>query len=184
MEKKVIDLMDCNEETTIYLPKGYEKLMATKDDSGMIDTIILTPKEPDPFGLVPNSWEEFCENNPFYNKPSEYFINTSSVINERNKVCNYRSKECDKNIHATREDAEAFLALIQLRRLWHEWVRILGKPSLGQINYYITYNEATNEIDIENCLEINGLLVFDEQFHAEKFIECFKELLDKAKILL
>ena len=63
---------------------------------------------------LPRSWEEFCKNYPI--EKEEYFILFTSKVSPtygvRERYCNG-----DCNLCSTKEEAEAFLTLMQLRRL-------------------------------------------------------------------
>ncbi len=109
-----------------------------------------------PYDLVSKSWTEFLAKNQMW-IPTVY-----------------------KAFGKTEEDREAFVALGKLRLIWHEWVTALGEPTKDW-HYTIKWGMAQQKFYVNNA---GGSLVFKEQFHAEKFIECFRELLEKAKILL
>ena len=66
----------------------------------------------------PKTWEEFVTKNPVMN--DEYYIDRDSIVKEFGYT-NDRT-DADKNLCKTKEEAEAFLALIQLKCLWHEYV--------------------------------------------------------------
>lgn len=166
MEKKVIDLTDCKEIVIVNLPNGYEKLEATKGEDGMIDSIIFTPKTQDPFDLVPKSWKEFCKNNVDERRD----ILIESIKISLNNVCN--------------TDADAFMALMELRLIWHEWVKVLIDSKHKELKDYSSIVKCAYSGEIIVAKGCTGALAFTELTHAEKFIECFKDLLEKAKILL
>lgn len=101
----------------IEMPDGYE---VTSSDNRIylklikpIDSIEVN------LNLVPKSWEEFCE---CKHVDKEYCITSGSEIKQHNNRC--RLPGGDKNLYKTKEDAEAFLAFIQLRRILREWVYI------------------------------------------------------------
>lgn len=70
----------------------------------------------------PHSWEEFCENYPI--QDSEYFITTNSdIVNYHESFSDFhRMADKDRNICISEQEAEAFLALMQLRQLRKAWV--------------------------------------------------------------
>lgn len=87
------------------------------------DSYVVKEKKNNP----PRSWEEFCENYPINNE--EFFImggnnNISSICEGR------RSASNDKNLCINKEEAEAFLALMQLRQLRKAWVGIGNKRTV------------------------------------------------------
>lgn len=128
------------------------------------------------------SWEEFCDN--YGISLNEYYIDSLSNINLNEKT--YRKTEEDRNLLDTREDAEAFLALIQLKRLRDQWWEVLSwKPDytdVGITKYSIVLLE--NKISIGNVYTMNKFLVFPTREIAEDFLNCFRELIEKVKELI
>lgn len=128
------------------------------------------------------SWNEFCKQ---YNKlEHEYFIDLYSDIKRTDKYCK-NAKE-DRNLLATKEDAEAVLALIQLKRLRDQWWEVLDwkpdYPNTISAKYNITLN--MNIITIERIYTISRFLVFPTEEIAKEFLSCFKDLIEKAKELI
>lgn len=70
----------------------------------------------------PKTWKEFCDIVPVIN---EYYIDQFS--NVRSISSGKRDPMYDRNLCATREEAEAIVALIQLRRLKVEWINMKKK---------------------------------------------------------
>lgn len=144
------------------------------------DTYIVKEKKND----KPRSWEEFCENYPLTGE--EYFIDTYSNIKNTiykadanvNRNVNY-----GKNWINSKKEAEAFLALMQLRQLRKAWV--------GDWNYEIS---SQNYISSIVCVKESGIIItesihnnvlsFPTKEMAEDFLNCFKDLCETAKILL
>lgn len=132
------------------------------------------------------SWSEFCEQ--YIISENEYYIDIYSDINNvginnvKDSICrNYRD---DRNLLATKEDAEAFLALMQLKRLRDQWWETLDwKPdyTLG-CKYTIVLNN--NEISINTTITFQRVLAFPTNEIAEDFLNCFKDLIEIAKELI
>ena len=129
----------------------------------------------------PRSWEEFCEKFPII--PTEHYIDEYSDIIS---VFGWTHSRCsaDKNLCVSREEAEAFLALIQLRQLrkvWiGDWELTSNKPSA-----IIFYNVKVNRMQITYSMRNrNGVLSFPTEQIAKEFLECFKDLINQAKLLL
>lgn len=88
-----------------------------------------------------------------------------------------------RNICTSKEEAKAFLALMQLRQLRKAWV--------GDWNYEIS---AQNYIPSIVCVKESGIIItesihnnvlsFPTKEMAEDFLNCFKDLCETAKILL
>lgn len=70
---------------------------------------IITEREP-------KTWEEFCDTVPIID---EYYIDQFSEVSSINS--DIRNSIDNRTLCATREEAEAIVALIQLRRLKVEW---------------------------------------------------------------
>ncbi len=158
MERKSIDLstmVNKDEEFELVFPNG-QKCIINKG-----------AKPQDPFDFVPKSWEEIVEK---YNIDRE----------DSHRLFDYTYFE-------NTEEQEAFIALAQLRLLWHDWVKVLGhpEPCKPYDKYTIIWDYKEEKAKaVHNSYDAMGALSFLHKEHAEKFIECFPELLEKAKILL
>ena len=95
------------EELTIIPPKGYE----VDKKNSTFEKIVFKEISTD----MPRSWNEFCQHSDTL---GEYYINKDSNIERLD--FNFKRTDLGKNLCKYRTDAEAFLALIQLRRLWWE----------------------------------------------------------------
>ncbi len=168
MEKKVIDLSKEKGNIQLILPEGYE---VSKNNNGNWGI-----RQIDPYRDCPKSFNDFCNKNK--NGAGDYFMKNSGEVGLM--FTGIDRKYYGVTMCATKEDAEAFVALIQLRRLWHEWVKVLGTP---ETDCYDIYNDEERGISVVSSSYPHALS-FVEQSQAEKFIECFPELLEKAKILL
>ena len=127
---------------------------------------------------LPKSWEEFCET--YSDISNEYYVTSESDI-ERvpDRQSRNRHSEYDKSLCSTKEEAEAFLALMQLRRLRNAWV---GNwiPSEEYHSVYISGGDVT----VNRYYTMRDTLSFPTKTMAKDFAECFKDLILKAKILL
>ena len=154
-----------------------------KGDNEVLKKLALqafTETELQPVTCV-KSWDEFCEK--YSNSGNEYYIHTFSTITNVGKGSNLRNHKSDKNLLATKEDAEAVLALIQLKRLRDQWWEALNwKPDYTNYmlkKYGITLNR--DEIIVDAFFVFNRFLIFPTREIAEEFLKCFKELIEKAK---
>lgn len=161
-------------EVKIQIPDNCELI---KDGN----TYIVKEKE-EKKQIPPKSWEEFCDNNDV--QKQEHYIDSES------KVCRLTDKPMkreytrDKNLCTTAEEADAFLALMQLRQLRKAWVgdwEQSKENSCAGIFYSISQDEVT-----VSCAKfwINITLSFPTRGMAEEFLYCFKDLCEIAKILL
>mgnify|MGYP003095628425 CR=1 FL=1 len=125
---------------------------------------------------LPKTWGEFCKNYPVEEK--EYYISLSRDIQSMSEIGERICSE-DRNFCSTKEEAEAFLALMQLRRLRNAWVED-WKPIEGHYSVYITGGDVT----VSKFSATRYTLSFPTSDMANEFAECFKDLIMKAKILL
>lgn len=130
----------------------------------------------------PRSWEEFCKRYP--KQKGEYFIGINSNIRMYDKTYP-RSSDYDKNVCTSKEEAEAFLALMQLRQLRKAWVGDWEQPSsricIAAIVYDINKTEVVAEV---GNYWSNMTLSFPTKEIACDFLSCFRDLCETAKILL
>lgn len=125
-------------------------------------------------------WEEFCKNHPTIK--GEYKVKSDSYIGHiaGNDESIYRSVRYDRNLLASKEDAEGILALIQLTRLHDEWVGD-WKANWECCESKVVILHTANEYVVRDGVYYHRLLVFPTREMAEEFKECFKDLLEKAK---
>ena len=123
------------------------------------------------------SWEEFCEK---YDKNDEYFIGTFS-----DSICSgvgIRDSKRDRNLLATKKDAEAFRALMQLVRLRDQWWETLDwEPDYTDYKYKYFISAETNKLNVACTIRYNRILIFPTKEVAEDFLNCFRDLIEKAK---
>lgn len=151
---------------TINVPDG--KIAKFNADN---NTIEFVDKDP----VRSKSWEEFCENNPFLRGVKEYFLNYRHIESTSGVPCGRLSS--DKNLLATKEDAEGIRALIQLTRLHDEWV---GDWKPGNDLKFTIFVSDINLIGVSSFYR-RSLLQFPTGEMANEFMSCFKPLLEKAK---
>ena len=136
----------------------------------------FTEKELNP---LPRSWEEFCRDNPI--KTSEAVMCTESTI----VTCDYseiRDSDCDREVCPSRKSAEAHLAMIQLEQLrncwWNGWEPIWDRSEKWCIRLW------GNAFEIGITTNISRFLTFPTKEMAREFLECFKDLIEKARDLI
>lgn len=141
------------------------------------DTYVVREKEEK--DSKPKSWEEFCEKYPVHDGA---YIDQDSIIYD---VCNIeRDLICDKNICVSKEEAEAFLALMQLRQLRKAWVGDWECPKDGG-HAVIKRNRDSNKIECcYGCFVFYSVMSFPSSEMALDFMRYFGDLLEKAKWLL
>ena len=150
----------------VEIPQGYE----IDQEKSTFENIVfkLVKKE------LPKSWDEI-------GGISGYYVTTSLDIIEANKY--HTSYQDNKNIFATKEQAEASIALAQLSQL-REVYRNGWVPDWedNKNKYCIDYynNKATKEIYVT----YSAFLSFQNKETRDLFLENFKELIETAKPLL
>ena len=144
------------------------------------DTYIVKEKKQTP----PRSWEEFCERYPIQNGEAyiDYYNGSGSIVEVQKSL---GGKRINKFWLVSREEAEAFLALMQLRQLRKAWVGDWKQPNSHSIIYVIKYDIDTNKVRLASGNFCGSCtLSFPDYKMAEDFLDCFKDLCETAKILL
>lgn len=165
-----------------------EKAKEWYNKGGELKEIALqafTEKELNP---LPRSWEEFCEKYPI--QDYEAFINYANGDITVCKECAgsglgiwMRKSEKDRCKCVSQKSAEAHLALIQLEQLRDCW-RQGWKPNWNdnqQAKYCIIHSRG---FKIHILYETRRFLSFPTMKMAEEFLECFRDLIEKAGDLI
>ena len=133
---------------------------------------------------LPKTWEEFCERYPL--KAKEVFINSASKpVTAGDYISRkYRIPDNDRNLCTSREEAEAFLAFMQLRQLRKAYVKD-WEPDWNDTKQYkacILYHSTDFILTYfkDSC---SRPLSFPTLELAEQFLTNFKDLLEIAKPL-
>lgn len=142
----------------------------------------FTEKELNP---LPRSWEEFCEKHPI--QDHEAFINFTNGDITICKECAgsglriwMRKPEKDRCKCVSQKSAEAHLALIQLEQLRDCW-RQGWKPTRGESYYVIKIGFIG--LDVYRFCTVE-FLSFPTYKMAKEFLECFRDLIEKAGDLI
>ena len=175
IEPHKLSLYPMKEERNIKLTLDKAKEWYNK--GGELREIALqafTEKELNP---LPRSWEEFCKNYPI--KKGECWIGSCDFMNTC--TCNLDMR-IYKNWTPSKKSAEAHLAMIQLEQLrncwWDDWKPIWGisqKWCIRLFNGMPSIGITTN---------ISKFLTFPTKEMAEEFLECFRDLIEKAGDLI
>ena len=122
---------------------------------------------------LPKTWEELKDVKGWY-------VEYNSIVVEANYP---ESDNEDKNIFATKEQAEASIAMAQLSQL-REVYRDGWKPdfSNSETKYVIEFYE--NKIYKDECCGTNNFLSFQSAEIRDEFLENFRELILTAKPLM
>lgn len=147
------------------------------------NTYIVKEKKQEP----PRSWDEFCKMYPI--SEDEYFISAASELTPSRDTSRRQNTKreirYDKNLCVSKEEAEAFLALIQLRQLRKAWVGDWEQPNSNTETTAILYSVNTQEVMVHySNFWASNVLSFPTEEVAQEFLECFKDLCESAKTLL
>lgn len=140
------------------------------------DAYIVKEKKQEP----PKSWVEFCQNYPITER--EHFIGAFSDIADVEEGV-LRTTKSDRNLCVSKEEAEAFLALMQLRQLRKAWVGDWQHTKYNGDDYAYIVN-IKNKLGVGHLVSTNSILTFPTKEMAEEFLNCFRDLCETAKILL
>lgn len=131
---------------------------------------------------LPRTWEEFCNQNHI--TKLEYYIDDSSDVRKAKTRGGIRHEKYDRNVLPSKQAAEAHLAykqLNQLRDAWREgW---LPDWTDEDQNKYVISNTA-GEFTIREFYTMSCFLAFQDEKRAEEFLECFRDLIEKAGDLI
>ena len=131
---------------------------------------------PESIEKLPNTWEEWVKLN--LKIADEYFIAddcTIKGINSERRIFNI-----DANLLATKEDAEAILALIKLKRL-RDTYRQGWVPDWKTDDYKYSIEYYKDNLNISCICLRNDFLTFQSKELRDKFLENFKDLIEQAK---
>ena len=155
------------EELKIVPPEGYE----VDKKNSTFEKIVFKEISTD----MPKSWNAFCQHSDTL---GEYYINKDSNIEKLD--FNFKRTDLDKNLCKYRTDAEAFLALIQLRRLWWEWK---DEKKGCEMRYSFSICPPNDwRISVGGDKTVFPCYFYSEEL-AKKFLKTFKNLFNKVKIL-
>lgn len=176
---------EVKEERNITLT--FEKAQEWYNKGGELKEIALqafTEKELNP---LPRSWEEFCEKHPI--QDHEAFINfTNSGITICKECAGsglgiwMRKPEKDRCKCVSQKSAEAHLAMMQLEQLRNCWLN--GWEPIWDCSEKWCIRLWGNELSVGVATHIARFLTFPTNEMAREFLECFRDLIEKAKDLI
>lgn len=134
---------------------------------------------------LPKTWEEFCKKNPIKKEESWIECFDGKILEAANDIegkC--RNIQMDKNMCTSRQEAKAFLALMQLRQLRKCYVGDWEPDWTNGSNTKYCIEIHNNEFLIDSCHCKSHSLSFPNRKLAEQFLNNFKDLIEIAKPLL
>jgi hypothetical protein len=155
------------EELKIQVPDGYE----VDKENSTFEVIKFKKKK----GL-PSSWEDL-------KVVSGWFIGYDSNSDD---ITNIATIQDNRNVFATKEQAEAAIALAQLSQLKKVYREFEG----GEIDWREKYDWKYiirifyDEVREDSCTQGASFLAFTKKETRDLFYDNFKDLIEKAKPLL
>lgn len=154
----------------IVAPEGYE----IDNEKSTLERIVFKKKDD-----KPRSWEEFCERG--FTGEEAYMTNVGAAQTSYSKGTHRNIIHIGYVDHI--EEAEAFVALMQLRQLRKAWVGD-WEPDWNENSFKCVIEASSDKICVGMYCTISRCLSFPNKGMANEFIECFKDLLEQAKMLL
>lgn len=157
-------------ELKVEIPEGYE----IDKENSTFEKIIFKK-----LSFEPTNWENYVDNTNFNHT---FYMDDYGSIEEchRDNLTYYQAR----TIYNTKEEAEAFRALMQLRQLRKVWVG----------NWVPDWNDTTgtracivngfNKPRVVSNYSVSHPLTFPTAEMAMDFWKCFASLIEKAKILI
>ena len=131
---------------------------------------------------LPRTWEEFCNQNHI--TKLEYYIDDSSDVRKAKTRGGIRHEKYDRNVLPSKQAAEAHLAYKQLHQLRDAWSEgWLPDWTDEDQTKYVILNTA-GEFTIRGFYSISCFLAFQDEKRADEFLECFRDLIEKAGDLI
>ena len=172
-------------ELKIQIPEGQE---IDWQESAKQEKIVFKKKD-----NKPRSWEEYCENH----KGGYAFISSCTCnvieINYPPGELLKLNPEISKHLLPSKELAEAFLAMMQIMSLRHNWIHKWSidngmiddwKPDWNTSQYKYCITILDNEYTVDEFIHYHQTLSFPTRELAENFMNTFKDLLEIAKPLV
>lgn len=127
----------------------------------------------------PKSWEEYCKNTKYVG----YYINPYSSIEFVEDKTSHLDDEEDRNLLPTQKLSKSFLALMQLMSLRQAWI-VDWKPNWAMHNSKYAILFVEDKLIVTEVFCNSRPLSFPTKEMADEFVECFKDLINEARILL
>ena len=151
----------------INIPEGYE---INKEKSTFKE--IIFKKIEDPLAKLPKTWEEYCKQikdceSYFHTRYPEPCIIESSFDGSYNEFM-------------TEERVRQYVALGRLLQLRDYWVSNWKRNSSSLANTHLIYNNEVRNTVVAKIYGENFPLTFPTKEMAEKFKNCFEDLIKEA----
>ena len=149
----------------INIPEGYE---IDKEKSTFEE--IVFKKVEDPLAKLPKTWEEYCKRTEGY--VSYFFSSPNSIIKSW--------FEGSYNEFMTEERVKQFAALGKLLQLRDYWVGNWKNDLNNSVAVIYHFEGEIVNTNVSKKRSLSYSLTFPTREMAQKFIECFKDLINEA----
>ena len=155
----------------INIPEGYE---IDKEKSTFEE--IVFKKVEDPLAKLPKTWEEYCKQTK--NSPSYYWNNCCETGVIPSVFTGFY------NEFITEERVKQYVALGKLLQLRDYWVSNLKNNSNNFVAAIYHFDGEIVNTNVSKKRSSSYSLTFPTREIAQKFIECFKDLINEAYPLI
>ena len=152
----------------INIPEGYE---IDKENSTFEE--IVFKKVEDPFSKLPKTWEEYCKQT----KDCESYFHTRYPEPCIRKSPSFDGVYCE---FSTEERVKQYVALGRLLQLRDYWVGNWKNDSKNFVAVIYHFEGEIVNTNVSKKRSLSYSLTFPTREMAQKFIECFKDLINEA----
>ena len=156
----------------INIPKGYE----IDRENSTFEEIVFKKVE-DPFSKLPKTWEEYCKQTVGCESYFHIRCYPEPCIIESS----FDGVYCE---FSTEERVRQYVALGRLLQLRDYWVGDWKNDSNNFVNVIYNLNGEIKNMGLSHKQSLNFPLTFPTREIAQKFIECFKDLINEAYPLI
>ena len=150
----------------INIPEGYE----IDRENSTFEEIVFKKVE-DPLAKLPKTWEEYCKRTKGY---TSYYGDPIDDNTHETKFSKFY------NEFSTKERAKQYVALGRLLQLRDYWVGNLKNNSNNFVAVIYHYEDEIVNTNVSKKRSLSYSLTFPTKEIAQKFIECFKDLINEA----
>ena len=154
----------------INIPEGYE---IDRENSTFEE--IVFKKVKDLFSKLPKTWEEYCKRTQGY---ISYYGDPTDDDTHETKFSKFY------NEFSTKERVKQYVALGRLIQLRDYWVGNQKSDSHGFVTTIYNFEGEIRSASIPKERGSNYFLTFPTREMAQKFVECFKDLIKEARPLI
>ena len=149
----------------INIPEGYE----IDKEKSTFEEIVF--KKVDSISNLPETWEEYCKRTNGY---TSYYCYPIDNKTHETKFDGFY------NEFFTKERVKQYVALGKLLQLRDYWVGDWKNDSKNFVNVIYNLNGEIKNMGLSHKQSLNFPLTFPTREMAQKFIECFKDLINEA----